>query len=282
VLLDLLSECSEGEFIDADLSVSGRLGFLSRVGAECSLSVSGKRWFSWEQPKLRQLHHLRWQWEDQVVLWPIPAESLILDEILACSAVGQTRLQVGFPRDVVGGRDICFVSYGEDQHLRAADDEIASQMIAAFDTNGKLVFGLKNTLNSGIMAGTPTEARFGCIASGNDGIFCFHGCDGLWRVSPLKTDVRKIPAMVDVNKITALSEHNGKIFFSTSATTGLIFGELDPTTGKTRERWTIPIAKLGKLAPLTGAPDQFFRVHGCPGGIFLITTKYSIWRVQFS
>src|SRR5262249_5292467 len=154
----------------------------------------------------QHVRHLRWMSKDRVALWSFRTNINFPNAAKWISKERSCVLPIGLPKELLFGEGLYFVGYGEDQYLRATDDNIESQLVAAFDETGQLLFGMQEFLRDANWRDSPIEFQSGCITEKSEAIFCLYGAQGLWRMSPVDKMVKKIPIPLDSNRIVALSE----------------------------------------------------------------------------
>ena len=280
--LELMKTVVDGAIVDGDLSPLGTVCYIHRSDDVCALVVENETWFRWTECEFKYIRHLRWVSEDRVALWSVISEAGFTNSVRVFSHYESFELPIGLPKDLVFGRETFFASYGEDQYLRATDDQIEAHMIAEFDKSGKILFGLRDILNDGSWPESPTEALAGCIVQEREAVFAFNGCRDLWRISAVSSSISRIPLLRNVQEFLSISAAGERIFFVTAEALELKFGCVDLSGLDVSSCGSIPYSALNVHSGDYRSLRPQLRIHGNADGVMTIATRNAVWRVKLS
>ena len=111
-------------------------------------------------------------------------------------------------------------------------------------------------------------------AGRGDAIFTFNGSEFLWKVNPAIRSATRLMPLSRTYRFLAISEGRGKIFFVTARALSLFqFGHIDLVKESIQFDGEVDYSKLDDRAPIRRYNAKDIRIHGCVGGIIMISTN---------
>jgi hypothetical protein len=275
--LEKMAETFDGVIVDGDLSGSGSVCYVCRRQEVSSLVVESDPWISLTCSEWPHAQNARWLSENQIAIWDLPSQNRKQFAVRAFRKGESCEIPIAAPRDLVVGRSTIFCAYGEEAYLVAGENEVESQLVAAFDKQGIFLFGLREYLQQG-GCGHAIEMETGCVSDNDEGLFKLYPSSDLWSIAPHAASIARVELPAELQDLSAVSATGNMIYFAVVRAEGLLLVSMDRSSGLVREEGTISMSNLG------GDPSHFrgaYRVRGCRNGAMVLMSDKSVWSIRF-
>jgi hypothetical protein len=271
-------EMFDGTIVDSDLSDSGSVCHVCRRKEVISLVVDSEVWSSWTYSEWPHAQNARWLSEDRIAIWDLPSQNGKQFAVRAFGKGGNYELPVANPRGLVVGRSTIFCAYGEEAYLVAGEDEVESQLVAAFDKQANFLFGLRECLRQG-GCDDAIEMETGCVSDNDEGLFKLYPSSDLWSMAPRAASIARVELPAELRGFSAVSAAGNTIYFAVIRAEDLLLISMDRPSGQVREEGTISMSSIG-----AGDPSYFrraYRIRGCCNGAMVLMSDKSVWSIRF-
>jgi hypothetical protein len=277
--VELLVSVNGRSVVDVDVNIDKRTALLVRDSESLSLIVDGRDRHVWYLTEMPHLRRVRWVFGNEVACWVARNTAEPTNGVLVCSEMKDYFLPVRMPHHIVGGKNVIYVSYGEEQYLGSVDSDIEANMVVSFDRHHRITFGIKEFLRSFPWSGDPLEVSAACITSDDRLIISFYGSPGLWLMDSIKKDLICIPGSNDIDRVSAVAERAGILLVSSIDGQKIRFFHFDINSEIIKNDEEIKIDKLfPNLIPKQLYYDNI-SIHGCPGGVIVVKGVDSVFSV---
>jgi hypothetical protein len=277
-----LTTLDEGIIADIDVSVDQRTAILVSGREKVSLIVDGEPRRIWSSTEMPHLRRARWVFNNQVAVWAAQTTSVRADAVLVCSELEDYSLPIGTPHHIVGGKNVSYASYGEDQYLSAENDAIEANMVLSFDRYCKNVFGIKDLLRNNSWKNDPMEISAACVTDDDKLIISFYGCSGLWLMDSMNKTLTCIHGSSEIDQVSAMAERDGLILMSFVEAQTLRFSHFDIKAGLLTSDNDIEINNLFPKINIEQLHSNSVSTHGCPKGIIIAKSSDSAFAITLS
>jgi len=235
--------------------------YLAETGDRYTVNVNGTVWRTWRKQQWPFTRRVKWFESDAVLVWITGEGAIVLSR-------DDTRtLQYGTPSNIFVSENYAYVTYGEDASSSFASSPEFSIISVYSKVNGR-VLGLDEVIDNVPYSGTPNEVSQACTSE-DVLIFLLDNTPHIWTLDAPSRGVSCIGSLGDLARTLAISVSGQMLFLLKSAANEQHYLEvcrLDP----------LNVTKLGVVEALEISTFNPDRIHGIPGGMFVLSKRSAV------
>ncbi|HLH91724.1 MAG TPA: hypothetical protein VKX28_25010 [Xanthobacteraceae bacterium] len=277
----LLHQCDQkSHIVDADIDANEQVAIIEGHSDAMVLAVNDAHWNRWDPVELPHIRHARWIAKDRVALYSFPpAKDPSFNAVRSFSPTTSEILPIGQPTGLLAGRGAIFVWYGEDQNLVASPDEIQSEILVAFSSNGQPICGLRSCLEKVSYSGIAIEVSAACIKTSGEIMFLMYSSDDLWRMDPRNCSITTKRISKDIPRFSAISEIGERVAFAKLTRQNLEIFLFDINSASLSHIESIDLNVLCQSRYYGQSASRIVEVRGNYDGKFIVVTNDSVWVI---